>query len=213
MRKPMGVYLVRLVVTCLLLLISTGTGCSFSLGSTPADEESPDEGFGAGAEAPGVGEDDTGITGMEIFDGHELGFRIHYPADWIYEPGNNLVVFSGREGTDDYYTTVNLQNLAWGELYHDFQDFYDDYRDQVTPAGGSLSLLQETSFSQNGRTFSAIEFNAEYHMEGEKLKQWIMAIDRGDGAFHQFSYTAPEDLFQKNYHIAEEMLSLLEMTY
>jgi len=193
-------YLCAFCVFCLML-----AGCSFSFGNIPEDEEPEAH------DRVEPGETATPDASMNTFTDEQLGFSISYPEEWIYETGENLVIFSGAENSDDYFTTINIQNLLWGEIYHDFYDFYEDYRQQISQAGGSVSELSEANVAQGGHDFNIVEFTAEYEMEGEAFRQWVVGLDRGDGIFHQFSYTAPLDLYHRNYQVAEEMFASLTM--
>lgn len=144
---------------------------------------------------------------MQVFEDESLGFRMQYPSDWMYEDQGNVIIFSGREGTEAYNVTVNMQNLSWGEYYHSFDDFYEDYKGQIEGEGGRITELQEEPFIQNGVEYDSVGFTAGYTLDGVDYQQSIIAVDRGDGVFHQYSYTAPDHLYDKYY---EETISMLD---
>lgn len=216
-------YLWILIFTGLLLTI---TGCSFEFGATPNDEPIKE----SESEKPGVVEEkEDGVdqidkdqtlepgeidVQMNIFESESLGFAVGYPSDWIYEKeGDNVVIFSGPEGTDSYYTTVNMQNILWGEAYEDFNDFYEDYKMQFEQANGAITEMTQVDYEQNGNKYDSVGFTSSYELNGTTFGQWVIGIDRGDGVFHQFSYTAPEDLFEEYQEIAVVMLDYFEIIH
>ena len=221
----------------LVLLLMLVTGCSFEFGTFPEDgpaKESPPEKKELAEtkekETTMAGNDlvdadtdvatDTGAgtheaqAQMNRFESDELGFAVGYPTDWIYEKqGENIIVFSGPEGTESYHTTVNMQNIRWGEAYSDFEDFYLDYKEQLQGAGGEITELTQVDYEQNGDKYDSVGFTGRYVLDGEDFGQWIIAIDRGDGVFHQFSYTAPVDLFEEYQETAIVMLDYFEILH
>lgn len=149
--------------------------------------------------------------GMEIFTDREMGFAIPYPEHWVYErPQENLVIFSGPEGTDEYYTTINVQNLLstrQGGIYSDVESIYQDYKEQFEEAEGEvvhkeIELTGETPF---------MNLLSYYFLEGEEFWQWMIVVQRDEDIFHQLTYTAPEDLFDNYKDLAEEMMFKMEL--
>ncbi len=153
------------------------------------------------------GEIDTAREGMKLFNESGFGFTVSYPSNWIYEADNSLVVFSGPENTDEYFTTINIQNLIKGEGgYSDFDEIYQDYREQFLTANESrISEMQYEIFEQDNTEYPMMFFDVEYERENENFKQTIAIIERPDNIFHQFSYTAPVDLFSLSEDTAENM--------
>jgi hypothetical protein len=48
-----------------------------------------------------------------LFSEKWAGYEIRYPSAWVLEkPKESTVLFAGRQGTGDYYTTVTVQNVA-----------------------------------------------------------------------------------------------------
>ena len=156
--------------------------------------------------------DDTDSNGADVTDSADSadgveqqanwyegnGFSVHYPEDWIYEePEENIVIFSGQEGSEAYDATVNIQTMQWGLAYDTFNDFYEDFKAQITGAGGRISDLGREDFIQDEVKFDSAGFNAEYTSNGTVFQQLVIALDRGDGFFHQINYTAPQNIFNK----------------
>jgi len=201
--KKWSIFLVSLLV----ILTITLAGCSDSPEETPpetAPEEEPTD------EAEAV-ETETTEDGMQRFESVDLGFAISYPEDWIYEVDGHIVIFSGQEGTEAYDTTLNLQTLQWGIAYESFHDFYEDYKGQVEGAGGRISDLAQEDYVQDGENFDGAGFVAEYTQDGTVFRQFIVAVDRGDGYFHQLSYTAPEHLYEKYEDTAIQIMDTLNL--
>ncbi len=139
------------------------------------------------------------------------GFALEYPGTWIYtQPADYIVLFSGAEGTEAYDATVNVQTLEMGEFYTDLDSVYNDFREQFEGVGGTISEMTARDFQQNGETFDAIEFYAEYE-DVVVFNQFLVVVDRGDGYLHQISYTAPENIYDTYESIAMEIIASFEL--
>lgn len=64
---------------------------------------------------------------------------------------------------------------------------------------------------QDGESFDGAGFVAEYTQEENVFRQFIIAVDRADGYFHQLSYTAPEHLFEQYEDTAIRIMDTLEL--
>ena len=49
--------------------------------------------------------------GWQEFSQDDLGYSISYPGHWVFEDQGNVIMFSGAEGSEEFYTTVNMQNM------------------------------------------------------------------------------------------------------
>lgn len=150
---------------------------------------------------------ETAEEGMRVFDESGFGFTVSYPNNWIYETDAFLVVFSGPENTDEYFTTVNIQNLIKGEEgYSTLEDIYKDYREQfLTVNATRIGEMEYEIFEQDNTEYPMIFFDVEYERENEDFKQTILVIERPGQVYHQFSYTAPADLYELSEDIADQM--------
>lgn len=189
-------------VSLLIILTLVLAGCSESPEATPEEEPAN--------EAEEV-ETETVDSDMQRFENADLGFAISYPEDWIYEVDRHVVVFSGQEGTEAYDTTLNVQTLQWGAAYDSFIDFYEDYKAQIESVGGRISDLTQENYVQDGESFDGAGFVAEYTQEENVFRQFIIAVDRADGYFHQLSYTAPEHLFEQYEDTVIRIMDTLEL--
>lgn len=136
-----------------------------------------------------------------MFSDPQLGYAIAYPEDWIVErPSGFTIVIGGPEGTEAYYATINVQNLAsrnLGGVYGSVDDVYAEFKGQVEGAGGRTYDRQDYALNWSGGVAAGLEFMAEYRLQGQPMRQWIVVIQRNDNIFHQFSYTAPADLYEQ----------------
>ncbi len=154
------------------------------------------------------GETETAREEMRVFDESGFGFTVSYPNNWIYETDAFLVVFSGPENTDEYFTTVNIQNLIkGGEGYSNLEEIYKDYREQfLTVNAIRIGEIEYEVFEQDNTEYPMMVFDVEYERENENFKQIIIVIERADDQiYHQFSYTAPVDLYELSEDIADQM--------
>jgi hypothetical protein len=149
-----------------------------------------------------------------VYDGSALGYMIRYPAEWIYEtPASHEVVFSGKKDTDAYYTTVSVQNVLsakQGGKYNDATEVIDGMVGQLNAAAQEVKVHDQKAFdykTNDGRELKGIELKADYARQGKKFRQWIIVVPRSPGdAFHIWSYTAPDDLYDTYYGTAQLML-------
>jgi hypothetical protein len=127
-----------------------------------------------------------------------FGYTVKYPGDWVYtKPSQYTVVFSGKEGTDAYYSTVSIQNIApskAGGKHQDVDSLVKSLKDQITTGTENGKISDEKAFdcSAEGEKLTAKGFKAEYARQGENFKQCVVVVQRADGkAFHIWSYTSP----------------------
>lgn len=152
---------------------------------------------------------------MQLFSDPSLGFAVAYPKHWIQEWINDYsIIFSGPEGSDEYFTTVNIQNLASvniGGNYTDLDSIYQDFQDQMQSTGGDVLAMSSGILPVGSREMPVMFISSYFYMEGEEFWQWIALVQRNENIFHQFNFTAPTEFFVGYVHIAEEMYSTFEL--
>lgn len=147
------------------------------------------------------------------------GYEIRYPSGWVMEkPDKVTVLFAGPSGTDDYYTTVTVQNVAsakFGGKHHNVQSLISDLKAQFTNSDPGTQFFNEKIFaftSEKGTPVNAITFGVTYTLQGEKLQQWAVIIPRAsDLVYHVFFYTSPARLYERNIKTAYDMLATLKL--
>ena len=191
------------------MVLTTTAGCEFScdIGDTPEENE--------------VSQEDDPYTETDSLDGlqaisyenQDLGIAVKYPANWIYDEGENVVTFSGAEGTDEFFTTLTIQNLLHGDLgYPDIQSVFEDVEGQIKGAGGEILTVEEDIYYISEMECPIINFEAVYTMEGEENRQIVTIIEREDhDIFHMITYHAAEDLFENSFDIATNIFNSLEL--
>ncbi|SHH13507.1 hypothetical protein SAMN02745221_01765 [Thermosyntropha lipolytica DSM 11003] len=201
-KKRKMLFKICLVMVALLFLLA---GCGGSgakdAGQTGTSQVSPSAGSGEQAvKQP---------NNMKIFKSSQLGYQLAYPQHWIYEQTNeHTVIFSGPQGTEEYYTTVNIQNVlsrAAGGNYENLHDFLKDYQNDIENTGGKVLEKAEGMMDISGYNVPYIEFTCNFFQQGEEFMMWTVLIQRDENIFHQFSYTAPRDLYAKHIEQAREI--------
>ena len=106
-------------------------------------------------------------TGCVLFD---------LPSHWIAEPqGQNLIIFSGPKGTDEWYTTINFQTYPRNSAGHqNLSQSVDALRGKIR-ANPKAQLLRDKSLgSLSGIPVHAIDYNAEVNNAGHYFRMLIM---------------------------------------
>jgi hypothetical protein len=154
-----------------------------------------------------------GISLPNIFQEPGFGYTIKYPSDWVYEKSNDYtVVFSGKPGTDAYYSTVTIQTLASvksGGKYSGVDDVVNDFRNQLNSAQNvTVTDTEKFEFTAEGvQTVTGKMFCAAYTLRGENSKQLQIVVPRADGkAFYAFAYTSPVAQYETYTPIYRAML-------
>ncbi len=143
------------------------------------------------------------------------GYEIRYPSGWTYDkPDRVTVVFSGPKNTDDYYTTVSLQNIAsvkMGGNHADMPSLLANLKKQFTDMDPQARFFNESAFSfpsEDRTPVTAVTFGVAYIMKGKSYQQWAIVVPRASGLlFHVFFYTSPSELYNRNARTAYDMLA------
>ncbi len=138
---------------------------------------------------------------------HELRFCIGYPLDWSYAPPHGgTVVLSGSEGPDASSISIAVQGFppaALGDSDASIQDFIVRYKYGIVLVSSSLSIDSTEYPDGDG-------YLAEYVLPAGTYRQWRVAVAHA-GALLSWAYTAPADLFEVYYPLAEAMLVAWEL--
>jgi hypothetical protein len=148
-----------------------------------------------------------------LFQEKGFGYTIQYPSDWIYSKASAyIVVFSGKEGTDAFYSTVSIQNVAStkrGGKYEDINSFITDLKDQLIAGAKNTRIYNEKTlvYEKNWIKLIGEEFITEYTRQGEHFKQWIVVVKRENGEiFYGWFYTAPKNIYNAFLPLAKAMM-------
>lgn len=154
------------------------------------------------------------------YDGSALGYMVRFPAEWVYEtPSANQVIFSGRQDSPAYYTTISIQNLLsakQGGRYKDVSEVADGVIGQLNQEASGVKVRDEKPFTytmKSGGQLKGVEFKVDYARTDKKFRQWVIILPRPTGeAFHLWSYTAPDDLYDTYDGTAQLMLDSWEIS-
>lgn len=149
-----------------------------------------------------------------VFEDNQLGYKIEYPYNWIYEKQNAYrIIFSGKEGTDAYYSTISVQNVAALKAdgkYTSTDLIIKDFRKQILTHGENAKFYNERKFiykTNSGIILTGEEFISEYTRSGEKLKQWQIFLPNISGQIvYVWIYTSPVDQYDTYLEVAKDML-------
>jgi len=139
-----------------------------------------------------------------LFYEQSFGYSIRYPNDWIYtKPREFSVVFSGREETPAYRSTVAIENLLSAKVggkYESVRAVVDAYKCELVTAAEDVCIHTSDYPAGDG-------YIAEFTYQGETLRQWRIVIARGNGnIFHTWAYASPIEQYDSYLPIARAML-------
>lgn len=140
------------------------------------------------------------------------GYSIDYPKDWVKaEPSDYSVVFSGREGTAGFNTTVSIQNVRTPEndkqaaVAIEMSRLEGRMREQT--AGLEILTRQTFLYDKNGIKLLGGQLVAEFSRKGENFRQWIIVLPRQKAPIlHVWIYTGPVEDFPQALPTARAML-------
>lgn len=148
-----------------------------------------------------------------------LGYSVDYDPDWILErPSGEAILLSGPEGTDAFYATVSIQNVAPPPAESAVQAasmIMDQIRAQFD------KRLKDVAFARQGPYIYkkddvfllGQEFVVSYTQNGQPYRQWSLVIPRPDGKVaYLWSYRAPAEHFDRHLQKAEAILRSWSIT-
>lgn len=144
-------------------------------------------------------------------------YSIKYPKDWIYtSPDKYSVIFSGQAGSDDYYSTVNIQVVKANVLEKQqkpdvaVNTFLKNLKGQFAGIATDVKYSGNGTFNltrSNGDNLQGAYFIVSYNLKGDVFKQWQIVIMRNDTPiFYAWAYTAPVKIYDTYLPIAKAML-------
>lgn len=153
-------------------------------------------------------------SGLYTYDNKDSKYSIKYPKDWVYDQSNpGTVIFSGKQGTPEYFSTVNIQTILTkktGGDYDDVKAFMADINKQAKRESTDSKFLEHGPISIAGS--NGIKLQGEYLIFTYKyknimFKQWQIVVLRNDGqVFYAWAYTSPVTQYEKDLPTAEAML-------
>jgi len=142
-----------------------------------------------------------------------LGYSVDYNPQWIMErPSENAVMFSGPEGSDAFYATVSIQNVAPPAAESPVQAaslVLDDMREQFRSHAADVVFGHEAPYIFRKRDVFLLgnEFIVDYTQDTGRFRQWTIIVPRPEGRVtYIWSYRAPARDFKRFLPIAEQML-------
>lgn len=160
-------------------------------------------------------------TGPAIpkFNEPSLGYSVEFDPGWILErPSSDAVMFSGPEGTDSFYATVSIQNVAPPSAETAVQAaslIMDEIRAQFEKDASGVVFEREAPyvFRKDDVLLLGREFVVDYVLNDERFRQWTVVVPRPEGRVaYIWSYRAPSRSFQQYLPVARDMLSSWAIT-
>jgi hypothetical protein len=156
---------------------------------------------------------ETGKVLGKVFQEKGFGYTIEYPAGWIYTTQSaHTVIFSGKKETEAYYSTVSIHDLLSTKhkegQYKDIDVIIEEYEKQLKTAQDAKIYHPEPFvYKKDGVKLTGKQFMAEYTLQRERYKQWMIIILRNDGeVFHVWIYVSPVKRYETYLGIAKAML-------
>lgn len=143
-----------------------------------------------------------------------LGYSISYPSNWTYVKSKpHIVIFSGKQGTPAYYTTINIQNLAsslMGGNFNSVNDVINYFKNQLHAGAQNvyMSNPEQFEFQSGGKNISGSALEITYYRQNQNFKQLLVILPRYDHKlYYAFMYTASINDYDDYNSIALEMLN------
>ena len=185
-------------------------------GDTPPTPVAPDPAKPVPAvEQAALGQSPT----IRRFTERRLGYAIEYDPEWVLErPSGEAIMLSGPEGTDAFYATVSIQNvaptnartavqaasMAMDQIHAQFEKHAKD----VTFERQGPYVYQKDEVFLVGQ-----EFMVAYALGKQAYRQWSVVIPRPEGnVAYVWSYRAPAEQFARHMRTAERMLASWEIS-
>lgn len=148
------------------------------------------------------------------FAEHRLGYAIEYDPDWVLErPTAEAIMLSGREGTDAFYATVSIQNVAPPDAETAVQAAslaMDQIRAQFEKQAKDVNFERQGPYIYKKDEVFLLgqEFAVSYSLGKQAYRQWSVVVPRPEGRVaYIWSYRAPAEQFARHMKTAERILA------
>lgn len=142
-----------------------------------------------------------------------LGYAIDYPDHWTVDrPSEFVVIFGGEEGSEQYYNTVTIQNIApdaAADARQAVSTVLSDLKSAFSTHAESVQFLDEAQYvyDRGGVRLTGHQFLVTYSRGDLRFKQWTIVMPRtAEPVAHVWSYASPETQFPAAQRIARLML-------
>jgi len=147
------------------------------------------------------------------FKEQSLGYGMSYPGNWVYTfQAPHIVVFSAKNGAVGE-ATVSVRNLnstlVPGGKYKDVDAVIDSLLNQLKRTKNVIVYNPEPYVYSKGQVnLTGKQVVAEYTLQGEKYKQWVVVLPRAAGdVFHLWSFVSQARTYDHNLGTARAMLN------
>jgi len=140
-----------------------------------------------------------------ISDG-DLGVSFLAPADWVERTEAHSRVFSGAQGTPEFFTTLTLQTVI-----NDGRPLMDVLELTYAPLARRTKLTWVSVTATSVGRRPAIRFEVTYLLEEAERHQVGLLVDAGPKIL-ALTFSASEDLFAQGTSVFARVLSTLVLS-
>lgn len=176
---------VGLLVACLALALSS-SAC------TPPEASKPSAPF---------------LPMTSVITDIDSGLAFSLPADWVEEERDHQRIFSGPEGTPQYFTTITLQTLS--SQWHESPAMaLEQILENTDDSRARLISTESRLLHGSGGLHPALWYSIELRHHRERFRRVgvIIAISQG---LVDIQYTASINLFESSFLVFDSLLSSL----
>jgi hypothetical protein len=157
-----------------------------------------------------VNEEET--SDLKTFTNNEDHYSIQYPGNWYIEQTNkHSVMFSGKEGTPSYDSSINIQVMpskSAGGKYENVKAAIDDLKNQITTQTTDTKFLDSGSIElpKEPKKTHGEYFIVTYTYNGHNMKKMEFMIAReGQPLIYSWGYTTAASQYEKDLPVAKSM--------
>lgn len=139
-------------------------------------------------------------AGMLTFNEPGYGFTINYPKSWDYEIADNIIVFRGPPGTDEFDNKISVQILFTkeaGGMYSNFDEIYADLESQYRSQAGSVFDYGTGADYIGDTEHPYMIMGAYFEAEGVEYTELSLTLQRDSDYYYLLYYTVPASIGDK----------------
>ncbi len=150
--------------------------------------------------------------GYQVYEDKRAKFLINYPTAWdISSKKSGQLFVTGKKGTPSFYSFITIDTIAakkMGGKFSSAKDYMESFKKRMAKKFSNVKFLKEgeAELPQNPKQFRGVYILFTFTHKNIPLKRMDFVIERNDGmAFYDWSYTAPEKLFDQDLPTAKTM--------
>lgn len=137
----------------------------------------------------------------------ESGLAFSIPADWVEESGDHQRVFSGPQGSPQYFTTITLQTLS-SEWHESPTVALEKILESTEDSRARLIATESRLFPGSESLHPALWYSLELRHHRERFRR-IGVIIAVSQRLVEIQYTASTPLFESSFLVFDSLLASL----